>query len=807
MKISYQWLKEFIEITESPEELGIMLTNTGLEVEDISKIDSVVGGLEGFVVGEVLSCEKFEVKEKVLSKCLVNIGQAEPSQIICGAANVAKGQKVIVATLGTQLYDKAGKELFKIEKRKVYGEVSEGMICAEDEIGMGESHDGILVLPNETIVGTAASTYFNIESDYVFEIGLTPNRADAASHLGVARDIKAVTGRSLETPSIEHFSENNSNPSVEIIIENENACPRFVGLELTDVKVGDSPEWLQNKLRAIGLNPINNVVDITNFVNHELGQPMHAYDKKAIIGNKIIAKNVAAGSKFVTLDGTERIIKAEDLMICNGQEPMGIAGIFGGLKSGINSDTTEVFLEVAYFNPANIRKTSQNHGLKTDASFRFERGTDPNLKVLAIKRAASLMVEITGAKISSALQDIYPIKIENNIVPARYSRICGLIGTEIPNEEIDKILNGLDIKVDRKNEDEFVAEVPAYRVDVTREADLVEEVLRIYGFDNVPTSEHLGANFLSGFEVVDATKTQAKITALLCGSGYSEIQTNSLTKSTYHDLIRPDLSDRADVVIMNALSEDLNVMRQSMLFTGLEVLAYNINRRQKDLKVFEFGKTYFKANKYKEQNRLALWSTGNVNEESWKNASQKTSFHDLLSEVVKVVEQLKVKEFGSKEISISAVFFYGLELFSGKKIIGQIGLVKNNLTKACDLKLPVFYADLDWDYLLKQCNLKAKYTEVSKFPEVRRDLSLVIDQEISFAKIKQVAQKTEKILIKSINVFDVYQGKNLGENKKSYSISFILQDENQTLTDTTIDQVMNNLILNFEKELGAIIRK
>lgn len=807
MRISYNWLKEFIEITESPEELGVMLTNTGLEVEGIEKIDSIPGGLNGFVVGEVISCQKFEVKEKTLSKCEVNTGDSQTAQIICGAHNVATGQKVIVAKLGTQLFDKLGKESFKIERRKVYGEWSEGMICAEDEIGLGNSHDGILVLDNNAKVGTPAADFFNIESEYVFEIGLTPNRADAASHLGVARDIKAVTGRALKLPQTDGFKANNTLPTIAISLENTAACPRFMGLELKNVKVAESPKWLQKRLKAIGLNPINNVVDVTNYVNHELGQPMHAFDQAEIKGNTIIAKNVPVGTKFITLDGIERSIKAEDLMICNAEEPMGIAGIFGGQKSGIKPTTTQVFLEVAYFDPAFIRKTSQNHGLKTDASFRFERGTDPHLKELALKRAASLLVEIAGAEIASELQDIYPTKIENQKVPAKYSRINGLIGIKLSNNEIDKILNNLDITIERNNEDEFIATVPAYRVDVTREADLVEEVLRIYGFDNVPTSEYLGAAFLSSFESNDSTKIQAKITGILVGSGFSEIQTNSLTKANHHDLIREELADRQDVQILNALSEDLNVMRQSMVFSGLEVLAYNVNRRQKDIKIFEFGKVYYKTNKYKEQNTLAFWATGNTQEETWKTSNTKTAFHDLLGEVTKVLHQMKVKDISTKVINNSGIYAFGVELFSGKKSIGRVGLVHHHLAKACDLKSAAFYAEVYWDYLLKQYNPKVNYAEVSKYPEVRRDLSLVIDQDISFDQIQKTSLKVDKTLIKNISVFDVYQGKNLGDNKKSYSVSFILQDENQTLTDKTIDQVINKLIYSFEKELGAIIRK
>jgi phenylalanyl-tRNA synthetase beta chain len=806
MKISLKGLKEFINITETPEQLGQILTNTGLEVEEISKIDSIPGGLSGFVIGEVLTCEKFEVKEKTLSLTTVNVGENEPATIVCGASNVAAGQKVIVAKVGTTLYNKDGSASFTIEKRKVYGHPSEGMICAEDEIGIGTSHDGILVLNTDLPIGTPASTYFKLELDYVFEIGLTPNRADAASHLGVARDIKAFTNRAISLPSIASFEAVTAASPIEVIVENVEGCPRFCGISLTNVKVQESPEWLQNSLKAIGLNPINNIVDITNYCNHELGQPMHAYDAEAITGNKLIVKTLPAGTKFTTLDKVDRTLKAEDLMICNAEEPMGIAGIFGGTKSGIKASTTNVFLEVAYFDPTFIRKTAQNHALKTDASFRFERGTDVDLKVFALKRAASLMVEIAGAKIISEVIDIYPKRIENIEIPVKYARINQLIGVDIAKEKVNEILEGLEIKVKPVSDHEFIANVPAYRVDVIREADIVEEILRIYGFDNVAVSENLGTTFISGFPAKDKNKLQLKISDNLVGAGFSEIITNSLTKSGYHDAIRAELPN-ADVEILNKLSEDLGVMRQSLLFGGLEVLAYNINRRQKDLKIFDFGKVYCKSEKYKENNRLALFISGNNQEESWQIKSEKATFHTLAGEVNKVLAQMKVKFVETTPIENTSTFAFGLTYFVNKKEIGKIGLVQPKIGKLVDLKVNVFFADLDWDYLFKQYNDTATYQEIAKFPEVRRDLSIVINEDISFDQIKKLAQKTEKNLLKQVNVFDVYQGENLGENKKSYSVSFILQDANETLNDKKIDGVMDALIRNFEKELGAVIRK
>ncbi len=806
MKISLNGLKEFIEITETPEELGQILTGTGLEVEDIQKIDTIHGGLEGFVIAEVLTCEKFEVKEKLLSLTTVNIGDSEPVTIVCGAPNVAAGQKVIVAKVGTTLYNKDGTPSFTIDKRKVYGHPSEGMICAEDEIGIGTSHDGILVIDTNLPNGTPASKFFNIESDFVFEIGLTPNRADAASHLGVARDIKAFTGRPLTMPSISHFTEVKATSPIEVIIENTEGCPRFCGVSISNVKVSESPQWLKNRLKAIGLNPINNIVDITNFCNHELGQPMHAYDASEISGNKIIVKTLAEGTKFTTLDKVERTLKGEDLMICNAQEPVGIAGIFGGMKSGIKESTTEVFLEVAYFEPAFIRKTAQNHGLKTDASFRFERGTDPNLKIFALKRAASLMVQIAGGTVSSAIIDVYPKRIENCEIPVEYARINQLIGVEIDKAQITQILESLDVKVKVIDNEHFTAIVPAFRVDVTREADIIEEVLRIYGFDNVEVSDYLGTSFISGFPVKDKNKLQSKITDILVGSGFSEISTNSLTKATYHDAIRADLPN-ADVEILNKLSEDLGVLRQSLLFSGLEVLAYNINRRQKDLKIFDFGKTYSKAEKYKENNRLALFVTGNSINETWQTNATDISFHHLVGEFKKVLTHMKIKSLESKLIENSSIYAYGLTYFVNKKEIAKVGLVNPNLAKMLDIKVPVFYADIDWDYLFKQYNDTATYQEISKFPEVRRDLSIVLNDEITFDQIEKLSFKTERKLLKSINVFDVYQGKNLGDGKKSYSVSFILQDPEQTLTDKIIDKVMDSMIYVFEKELGGTIRK
>ncbi len=807
MKISLNWLKQFIEINESPEELDTLLTGTGLEVEGIERHDSIPGGLQGFVVGEVLTCERFMVKEKQLSLTTVDVGQETPAQIVCGAANVDAGQKVIVATVGTTLYDKEGKAIFTIDRKKTYGHFSEGMICAEDEIGIGHSHDGILILDTDLPNGTPATQYFNLEADFLIEIGLTPNRADAASHLGVARDIKAVTQRPLQVPSIEAFKVENNNFPIELVVEDAEACPRFCGVTIDGVTVKDSPEWLQKALITIGLRPINNIVDITNYICHGLGQPMHAYDWHAIKGQKVVVKTLEAGTKFTTLDEVERTLAATDLMVCNAEEPMGIAGVFGGAGSGIKESTSRVYLEVAYFDPTSVRKTAQRHGLKTDASFRFERGTDPNLKLYALKYAALLIQEMAGGVIASEVTDFYPTPIQDFVVPVLYKNVDRLIGKKLDKALIKSILVALDIQITAETEDGFTAIVPPYRVDVTREADVIEEILRIYGFNNIELSEHLGTDYLSDFPAKDREKLQAKVATLLASNGFSEIITNSLTKPAYADLIKADLTGE-NVEILNRLSEDLAVMRQSMLFSGLEVLAYNINRRQKDLRMFDFGKTYHKVNdKYVEKRHLAVYLTGNTVAETWQEKANKVAFHTLANIVNKVLNRLGFKDFQTKPIEGSATFEYGIQYVINKKEAVSLGLVKAKVAKAAEVKQGVFYADFDWDYLFKQYKENVVFAELSKFPEVRRDLSLVLDKEVTFDQIQKIARQYEKNLLRQINVFDVYQGENLGEGKKSYSVSFILQDNEQTLTDKVIDKTMERLMAAFEKEIGAVIRK
>ena len=811
MKISLNWLRDFIDISKLPqkgeaEELDVLLTNTGLEVEGIERHEKIPGGLKGFVVAEVLTCEKFEVKDKILSLTTVDAGLSEILTIVCGAANVAAGQKVIVATPGTTLFDAEGKALFTIEKRKVYGQPSEGMICAEDEIGIGTSHDGILVLDTKLANGTPAANFFNLSADLVLEIGLTPNRADAASHWGVARDIKAVTGLPIKLPSVDSLVIAQTNLPIEISIQDK-GCARFCGVSMDGIQVKPSPEWLQERLSAIGLRPINNIVDITNFICHGLGQPMHAYDWHQIKDGKLEVKTLAEGTIFKTLDGVERKLNGEELMICDGSGAIGLAGIMGGANSSIQDSTTRIFLEVAHFAPERIRKAAQFHSLKTDASFRFERGTDIEAKLFALKYAAQLILELAGGAITSNWVDHYPEKNVAVHIPVSYERVHQLMGIELAETRIQEILVALDFEITNLNTKGLTAIAPAYRVDVTREADLIEELLRIHGLDNIPLSENLGANFISEFPLLEKEKIQQQVGLSLAAKGFHEIITNSLTKSSHHELIQPDLAFES-VEILNRLSEDLGVMRQHSIFSGLEVLAYNINRRQKDLKLFEFGKTYHKkGSKYIEKRHLSLYLTGLQAGETWSTSAKKAEFHHLYSTVIALMQFMGVKEFETSPLEGSSIFAYGLRVSVNKKMCLELGLIRPNLAQKFDVKQEVFFADFDWDYWVKQEKVDFVYQEISKFPEVRRDLSLVINKEVSYQAIERIAEQVEKNLLKSVSVFDVYEGKNLGEGKKSYSVSFMLQDESQTLTDKVIDATMDRLIQRFEKELGAVIRK
>ncbi|MGM0944969.1 MAG: phenylalanine--tRNA ligase subunit beta [Bacteroidota bacterium] len=803
MKISINRLKKYIALTESPDEIAALLTQSGLEVEGIEEFVSIPGALEGIVIGEVLTCEKHPDADK-LSLTTVDIGADEPSQIVCGAPNVAAGQKVLVATVGATLYPTEG-DSFSIKKAKIRGKVSEGMICAEDELGLGTSHDGILVLDTDLPNGTPASELIPVTRDYVLEIGLTPNRADAASHLGVARDLKALLGRPLcidQTPELEIEG---GRKKIEVSVENAADCPRYAGIVISDLKIAPSPQWLQDFLRALDLEPINNVVDITNFILHDLGQPLHAFDADKISGDKIIVKKLSKDAKFITLDEKERKLSGEELMICDAEGGMCIGGIFGGKGSGVSDETTSIFLESAYFSPDVIRKGAQFHGLKTDASFRFERGTDPNMPVYALKKAVKLLQEIAGGKVSSEIIDLYPNPVADFEIEVEYGHINRLIGKKIEPSQVKSILEGLDIRVENQTELGFKAIVKPYRVDVIREADIIEEVLRIYGFQQVELSENLKTDYLAEHPLKDLNKLQYRLSELLGAQGYQEMITNSLTKPSYVEK-SGFLDSMLNVEIYNKLSEDLGVMRQTLLFSGLEVLAHNINRRQTDLKFFEFGTVYQKGEEgYQEGRRLAIFHSGNRSAESWIEPAKPFGFADLYATVEQILEKLNI-QIGEVEMMESSPFAYGLSLKLGTKQLGLIGLVDEKLLKLAEVRQEVWYADLDWDLLCKKASGLKRYQEISKFPEVRRDLSLVLDKSVSYDQVKQIAIKAGGKLLQRIGVFDVYQGDKIEEGKKAYALSFYLQDQENTLTDKVIDKTMSKLINGFQNEVGALIR-
>lgn len=811
MKISYNWLKKLIPVAESPEKVAQLLTASGLEVEGIETYELVEGGLQKVVIGEVLTCEKHPDAER-LSLTTVDIGLGNPLAIVCGAPNVAAGQKVVVACVGAKLFPTEG-EPFEIKKSKIRGQLSEGMICAEDEIGLGKSHAGIMVLDTILPNGTPAAQYFKLESDAIFEIGLTPNRADAASHLGVARDLKAILNRPLSTYEVPEIDAAENTLAISVQVENEIACPRYSGISISGVQVKPSPEWLQLALKSIGLSPINNIVDVTNYVLHELGQPMHAFDAAKISGNKIIVKQATKGEKFTTLDGVERTLTSEDLMICDIEKALALGGIFGGLHSGISENTKHIFLESAYFDAAFVRKSAQHHNLKTDSSFRFERGTDVEMTTRALKKAVSLILEVAGGKVSSSIVDVYPNPLPPFEIQASYDRIQALIGIEIPKETIHSILENLDIKIVPDEsyghpgfESGFTAVVPRYRVDVLREADLVEEILRIYGLDNVPLSAHLGSSFLAETNGTDRDKKFTSVSKMLSANGFYEIITNSLTNPAHIGWLE-ELGPDYNVPILNRLSEDLGVMRQSLLFSGLEALAYNLNRKQKNLKLFELGKTYRKnESDFEEKYQLALYLTGAQHDESWEAKAAQTSFFDIKAKVEQVLKSFNF-QFISTQPSEYEGFAYGLNFIINNQIVAKAGMVLPKLAAAFGVKQSVLYAELEWDYLLKKSKSELVYKEISRFPEVRRDLSLVLNKDISFNQIQEKALKVNKKLIRELNVFDVYTGANIGEDKKSYSISFTLQDDEQTLNEAQIDKTMERLIQVFENDLGAIIRK
>jgi phenylalanyl-tRNA synthetase beta chain len=818
MKISYRWLQQYIDIPESAEEIGQTLTGTGLEVESVEPFETVKGGLKGLVIGEVLTCTKHPNADK-LSLTTVDVGTSTPLQIVCGAPNVAAGQKVVVATVGTMVHPTKG-EPFLIKSAKIRGEQSEGMICAEDEIGLSESHAGIMVLDTKVTNGTLAAEFFNVQSDYVLEIGLTPNRADAASHIGMARDIKAAKKRDIIWPSITHFKIDNTSLSIPVTVEEPEMCPRFSGVSIANVKIQESPTWLKNSLQAIGLTPINNIVDITNFICHELGQPLHAYDIAEITGKKIIVKTLPSGTKFKTLDGKERSLLATDLMVCDGEgKGMCIAGVFGGINSGITEKTTNVFLEGAYWSPSVIRKTGMHHGLKTDASFRFERGTDPNGTVYAIKRAALLIQELAGGEIASEIVDFYPTKKENRIIEIKDKNVNRLIGKALSRDVIFTILESLDIQVIDRKEDRFTVSVPPFRVDVTQEADVVEEILRIYGFNNIELTEIAGTDYLASFPDKDINKFKRTVGEMLTSNGFFEILTNSLTNAAYQS--KHTLTfDGEPIEILNKLSEEQGILRQTMLFTGLEVCAHNINRRQKDLKLYEFGKIYWKEERslesikdlskpklqYQEEERLALYVTGSIETENWQNKSRNAGYYDLAQQVAHILQKSSLENIRQEPLS-DPLFDYGMKILKGSKEIGKLGKVKTALLKDFGIKQELFYADLATALLFKMANPKFVVTEVSKFPEVRRDLSLVLDKQVTFAEIKELVSSIEKRLIKELIAFDVYEGDKIPQGKKAYALGFTLLDESKTLTDEEIDKTMNNLMAAFEQKMGAVIRK
>ncbi|MCO7185792.1 phenylalanine--tRNA ligase subunit beta [Tenacibaculum sp. XPcli2-G] len=808
MKISYNWLQQFLQTDWEAEKTGELLTDLGLEVEGIETVESIKGSLKGVVVGEVLTCEKHANADK-LKVTTVDLGNGTPVQIVCGAPNVAAGQKVPVATVGTMLYDEKG-EGFKIKKGKIRGEESHGMICAEDELGLGQSHDGIMVLDENLAPGTPCSEVFNIETDYVFEIGLTPNRADAMSHYGVARDLRAGliqqgTNIELISPSVSDFHVDERTHKIDIEIEDKDLAPRYCGITITDVEVKESPEWIQNRLKAIGLTPKNNIVDITNYVLHELGQPLHAFDASKIRGGKVVVKTLEEGTKFTTLDDVERELSSEDIMICDADDnPLCIGGVFGGAQSGVTEHTTSIFLESAYFNPVSVRKTAKRHGLNTDASFRFERGIDINTTKYALKRAALLIEEYAGGKMSSDILDFYPVKVEDFEVFLSFENAYKLIGQEIPKETIKKILASLDIKINSVTEAGLGLVVPSYRVDVQREADIIEEILRVYGYNNVEFSHKLNTSI--SFDSDKEVKIENIVADQLTSLGFNETMANSLTKADYIELSE-NLNADFNVEMLNPLSNDLKVMRQSLLFSGLESVAYNINRKNNSLKFYEFGKTYHKYESgYQEDKHLTLFVTGNRTQDSWKVATQTSDFFYVKGIVTALLSRLGIDKLKTTPTK-SDVFSEGITLSLGKTKLVELGVVKRVILKEFSIKQEVLFADFNWQNILELVGKKKiKVADLPKFPAVKRDLALLLDNKVEFKEIYNLAFQSERKLLKEVDLFDVYEGDKLPEGKKSYAVSFVLQDENKTLADKQIDKIMQKLQQTFEKNLDAVLR-
>lgn len=814
MKISYNWLKQYIDYDLSPEETARILTDTGLEVEGLEEVESIKGGLKGIVIGKVLTCKPHENSDH-LSVTTVDIGNGDEQQIVCGAPNVAEGQKVPVAKVGTTLY--SGDNEFKIKKSKIRGVASSGMICAEDEIGVGTSHDGIMVLSDKAKVGMPASEYFNVESDYVFEIGLTPNRIDGASHIGTARDLAAFLNMSEPTqykkPSVAEFKVDQSKNPIKLTIEDTDGCFRYSATTLEGIKVQESPDWLKNRLKAIGLNPINNVVDITNFVLHETGQPLHAFDADKIKGNAVIVKTMPQGTPFITLDEEKRELTDQDLMICNKEEGMCMAGIFGGIDTGVTENTKHIFLESAWFNPVRVRKSARHHGLSTDSSFRFERGTDPNNTVYALKRAALLIKSLAGGAITSHIIDEYPKPAQPFSVQFSLNRFYTLAGKAIDRNLVIKILQSLEIEVEDQG-DILDLKVPPYRVDVQREADVAEEILRIYGYNQIEINDTLHAS-LSYQPKPDEESLRNRISDMLAASGFNEAMSNSITKATYFEDFNT-FDEKYSVKLLNPLSNDLNVMRQSMIFSALEAVAYNSNRQNADLKLFEFGKVYshqqgeynnpLKA--YQERWQLALTLTGNKTPESWNDAREPVSFYALKSHAENVLKRMGVNmDQVQQEFVSDSICREGLIYKYNNKEITRLMVVSKELKNYFDLKNDVFFAQLEWEPLVKlHGKLNTEFIEVSKFPAVRRDMALLLDKHVTFNQLKQTALKAEKKLIKNVGLFDVYEGEHIEEGKKSYALSFIFQDENKTLNDKQVDKIMNKLKGAFEHKFGAQLR-
>jgi len=816
MNISYRWLKEYINLDYTADEVSAFLTQIGLEVGSMEEVETIKGGLRGLVIGEVLTCEQHPDSDH-LSKTTVNVGNGEILPIVCGAPNVAAGQKVVVALVGTTLYD--GDNEFKIKKSKIRGEVSEGMICAEDEIGLGASHDGIMILDSSAVPGTPASEYFKIESDFMLEVDLTPNRIDSASHIGIARDLAAYIKQkhpiSYHRPSVDAFKVDNHSFEIPVEVLNPAACPRYSGVTLTNVVVKESPEWLKNNLKLIGIRPINNIVDVTNFVLFETGQPLHAFDAAEIKGGKVVVRTAAAGSKFVTLDGIEREMHGDDLLICNETEGMCIAGVFGGLNSGVKDSTTSVFLESAWFDSVYIRKTARRHTLSTDASFRFERGTDPNGTIYALKRAALLIKEVAGGEISSEIVDVYPNPVADFKVDVTYTNIKRLIGVDLGKEKIKQILDALEIRIESETETGLSLLVPPYRVDVKRECDVIEEILRIYGYNNIELPTQVNSSLQYSVKP-NPTKLRNLIAEMLTAQGFNEIWSNSLTKTSYYETnsVHPIEST---VKLFNPLSNDLGSMRQTLLYGGLESIAHNANRKNPDLRLYEFGNCYFfngsslKENpvrNYREEEHLGIFVTGDKEAANWSNPASKTSFFLLKSYAENILKRLGFSVLNLKSEGFSnELISEGVQYFiNGKKLV-EFGVVSAKTLKNFGIENPVYFADFSMDAVFVELkNNKVVFTELPKYPEVRRDLALLIDKTVQFNQLRDLAFRSERKLLQSVDLFDVYEGKGVPEGKKSYAISYILRNDEMTLNDKQIEKIMQKFVSTYERELGTQLR-